>query len=319
MQELFVTYLYHSGFCVAYNNTLVVFDYAPGEQSAPGSPGVITAQDLESFQQVVVLVTHSHADHFDPTIFDWAKPGKVHYVLSDEIPPQWPGARMKPGDKLSVAGINIEAYDSTDLGVSFLVDMGEYRVFHAGDLNLWHWRDVSTLQEIEAAERAFHEAVRPLEGQEIDLAFFPVDPRQGSLYDAGANYFVMAVKPRVLIPMHWQERTDVAQEYVRKNRTRRVEMVALLNRGDSVLIGKKQESEDAAPMWYYQMMSKNILEEREAQAAIARQETDAMLPKVDTPPLDETPRLDGKRLPMDMHALAQAYGHEEPAEDDPTA
>ncbi len=271
MGELQVTYLYHSGFSVALDGTLLVFDYAPGEAQLPGAPGSLSRVDLAAYKQVVVLVSHGHADHFDPVIFDWAEAGRVHYILGHDIATQWPGQRMKPGETLSVGDVSVEAYDSTDLGVSFLVRLGGYTIFHAGDLNLWHWRDVSTLREIEQAERDFHAAVRPLEGKEIDLAFFPVDPRQGSLYDAGANYFVMAVKPRVLIPMHWQERIDVAQEYVRKNRTRRVEMVALVHRGDSVAVGKRFDQAQDAPMWYYQVLTASILEAREAQKQTAEE------------------------------------------------
>jgi len=211
-----------------------------------------------------VLVSHSHGDHFDPMIFDWADAGRVHYVLSHDIPGKWPGLRLGPGENATAGGVTVEAYDSTDLGVSFLVRLGDYTVFHAGDLNLWHWREVSTLREIERAERDFHAAVKPLQGKEIDLAFFPVDPRQGSLYDAGANFFVMAVKPRVLIPMHWQERVDVAQEYVRKNRTRRVEMVALTQPGDTVVIGKSLDQAEEASPQAYQTITRGILEERES-------------------------------------------------------
>ncbi len=262
MNELQVTYLYHSGFSVELDDILLVFDYAPGT-AQPNTLGLLSREALAKYRQVLVFVSHSHGDHFDPVIFDWADTGRVYYVLSAEIPGRWPGQRMQPGESIPVGEATVEAFDSTDLGVSFLVTLGGYTIFHAGDLNLWHWREVSTLREIEEAERDFHAAVKPLQGREIDLAFFPVDPRQGSLYDAGANYFVMAVKPRVLIPMHWQERIDVAQEYVRKNRTRRVEMVALLHRGDSVAIGKQFDQAADSQMWYYQMITKSILEERE--------------------------------------------------------
>ena len=261
MGELTVTYLYHSAFSVELGDVLLVFDYAPdGKESA-----ALNRETLARYRQVVVLVSHSHGDHFDPVIFDWADAGRVHYVLGYDIPDQWPGLRLKPSERAKVGGVAVEAYGSTDLGVSFLVRLGGYTVFHAGDLNLWHWREVSTLREIEQAERDFHAALKPLQGKEIDLAFFPVDPRQGSLYDAGANFFVMEVKPRVLIPMHWQERVDVAQEYVRKNRTRRVEMVALTRPGDTVVIGKSLDHAEEAPSWSYQMISRGILEERESE------------------------------------------------------
>lgn len=283
MAVLQVTYLYHSGFTVALDDILLVFDYYPGDigSTSAGLPGILTGAELEQYRQVVILVSHGHADHFDPVIFDWADAGRVHYVLGNDISAQWPGHRMKPGETLSLGAITVEAYDSTDLGVSYLVRLGAYNIFHAGDLNLWHWREVSTLREIEQAERDFHAAVKPLEGKEIDLAFFPVDPRQGNLYDAGANYFVMAVKPRVLIPMHWQDRIDVAQDYVRKNRTRRVEMVALIHRGDSIEVGKRFDQAQNSPLWYYEVISRNILEERENAARQAGEQ--------DTPP-DNAPQ-----------------------------
>lgn len=262
MGELTVTYVYHSAFSVALDDVLLVFDYAPGEKELDAR-AVLNREALAGYRQVVVLVSHGHGDHFDPMIFDWADAGRVHYVLSYDIPSKWPGFRLRPSESATVGGVTVEAYDSTDLGVSFLVKLGDYTVFHAGDLNLWHWREVSTLREIEQAERDFHAAVKPLQGKEIDLAFFPVDPRQGSLYDAGANYFVMAVKPRVLIPMHWQERVDVAQEYTRKNRNRRVEMVALTQPGETVVIGKSLDQAEEAPTWAYQTITRDILEARE--------------------------------------------------------
>ena len=39
--------------------------------------------------------------------------------------------------------------------------------------------------EIEAAENAFYEAIEPIKGERIDVCMFPVDPRQGLMYDAG--------------------------------------------------------------------------------------------------------------------------------------
>ena len=42
-------------------------------------------------------------------------------------------------------------------------------IFHAGDLNLWHWRQESSLREIEAAEEAFRAACEPIPSGVIDL------------------------------------------------------------------------------------------------------------------------------------------------------
>ena len=121
----------------------------------------------------------------------------------------------------------MNAYGSTDEGVSFCVDFAGVTLFHAGDLNLWHWRDESSVTEIESAERAFYDCVAPIPKQKIDVAFFPVDPRQGSMYDAGAGYFIMTVKPKVFIPMHFQGRPDVALRFAVTGETPQTRIVAL--------------------------------------------------------------------------------------------
>lgn len=60
---------------------------------------------------------------------------------------------------------------------------------------------------------------------------FPVDPRQGMMYDAGANHFVLSLKPRVMIPMHWQGRVEIAEDFARRSRTPVTEVLALTNPG----------------------------------------------------------------------------------------
>ena len=134
---------------------------------------------------------------------------------------------MKPGDTLTVGDAEIRVFDSTDKGVSFYVSLYGLNIFHAGDLNLWHWREESTLREIAQAEKDFYAAMAPIDHLPMDIAMFPVDPRMGGLYEAGANYFVMSVKPRVFLPMHWQGRAEVAQSYARKSKTRYTEVLAL--------------------------------------------------------------------------------------------
>ncbi len=150
-----------------------------------------------------MFVSHHHDDHFSPTIYDLCGE-KATYVLGFDIPEPHRGVRMAPGDERGFGALTVHAYGSTDEGVSFYVNFAGITLFHAGDLNLWHWRDESSVTEIEAAERAFYDCVAPIPKQKIDVAFFPVDPRQGSMYDAGACYFIMTVKPKFFIPMHFR-------------------------------------------------------------------------------------------------------------------
>ena len=115
-----------------------------------------------------------------------------------------------------------------------MVDIQGVHVFHAGDLNFWHWREESTVKEIEEADDAFRQAVEPIAREKIDLAFFPVDARQGLMYDAGANYFIMCVKPRLLIPMHFWGRAEIAMEFARRSRCRQTEVMALTRYGEQI-------------------------------------------------------------------------------------
>lgn len=119
-----------------------------------------------------MFVSHHHDDHFSPTIYDLCGE-KATYILGFDIPEPHRGVRMAPGDERGFGALTVHAYGSTDEGVSFYVNFAGITLFHAGDLNLWHWRDESSITEIEAAERAFYDCVAPIPKQKIDVAFFP--------------------------------------------------------------------------------------------------------------------------------------------------
>ncbi len=227
-QSFDIIHYYHSGFSVAGGDTLLVFDYWRGEEGELTGNLELSAGQIRSYPHVVVFISHEHIDHLDPVVFSWKDLTDVSYIVSSDMPVGTRGKRMAPGDVFSpVKGVNVTAFDSTDLGVSFLVDFRGVRFFHAGDLNFWHWREESTMQEIEEADAEFRKAVSPLSSARIDVAFFPVDPRQGSMFEAGANYFILSAKPRILIPMHYFHRADVAMEYARTASCRSTEVIAM--------------------------------------------------------------------------------------------
>ncbi len=224
-----VTFFYHSGLMIAVEKTLLIFDYWEGDQD--GSLPLdsrLTERDMQGFEQVIFLVSHDHKDHMDPKIYAYNFNSlPITYVLSSDIPPQNRGLRISEGETIRVGTALITAYGSTDKGVSFYVSVGGMNIFHAGDLNFWHWRDEFSLSEIRRAENAFYRALEPLEQLPMDIAMFPVDPRQGGMYDAGANHFIMTVKPRVFIPIHWRDKPEVSVDYARRGRTRYTDVVSL--------------------------------------------------------------------------------------------
>ena len=216
-RQLKIIYHYHSGFSVQVGGTLLVFDYWEGEGRSLAQVGRITPSFLKAFEKIYVFISHAHPDHLDPIVYTWESEGlPITYVVSSDMPVGTRGKRLAPLQEKELSpDISVKAFQSTDLGVAFLVRAYGMNIFHAGDLNLWHWRQESTLREIEAAENAYYEAIEPIKGERIDVCMFPVDPRQGLMYDAGANHFILTMKPRVFIPMHWQERPEVAIDFAR--------------------------------------------------------------------------------------------------------
>ena len=234
-KKMTVTYYHHSGFSVSSGDILLVFDYWRGKASRfPEALGV-TPEKLARFSEVYVFITHEHEDHFDGVVYTWDQYAPVTYIIADELPEKARGRRMKKGDEVTLSDrMQVKAYGSTDSGVSFLVTLDGMNFFHAGDLNFWHWREVCNARQIQEADEDFRNEVRDIQGAEIDVAFFPVDPRMGMLFDAGANYFILTVKPRLLLPMHFWNRGEVMVEFARRNRTRETEIIALTSTGQAI-------------------------------------------------------------------------------------
>lgn len=222
-----ITYFHHSGFTVGCGGTLLVFDYWRGERNEVSGGLALSEADFKGYSQVLFFVSHEHPDHYDRVIYDFQHLNFVHYIIAGDMPAEAQGDRMDVGDRRTYGDVTVTAYASTDLGVSFYVEIDGLHIFHAGDLNLWHWREESTLRQITQAENLFYAAVKPLIGKPIDICMFPVDPRMGGMYEAGANHFIMTCKPHVFIPMHWQGRPEIASDFARRCRTKYTEGLAL--------------------------------------------------------------------------------------------
>ena len=236
-KKMTVTYYYHSGFSVSSGDVLLVFDYWRGMGGKFPEAFGITPEVLARYNEVYVFISHEHEDHYDGLVYTWDQYAPVTYIVADTLPEQARGHRVQKGSELTLSDrVQVKCYGSTDAGVSFLVNVDGVSFFHAGDLNFWHWREVSNARQIQEADEDFRSEVQDIQGMEIDVAFFPVDPRQGMLFDAGANYFVLTVKPRLLLPMHFWGRSDVINEFARRSRTRETEIVSLTSAGQAIAL-----------------------------------------------------------------------------------
>ena len=238
-----VEYLGESGFMVSSGEEALLFDPGAGEEEAHILP---EADALAAFRKLTVFVTRPGEAHLSPELRGRCPAGTA-FVLSSDLPEEEEGTRMAAGDSLEVNGVKITACPSTDAGIAFLCEWLGARVFHAGGLNLWHWRDISTIPEIEAAEQAFNDCLSAIPNETIDLAFFPLDPRQGRMYDAGAGAFVMTVKPRVLIPMQFRGRQDAAEDFAVRGSTSATRVEVLPQAGEKLTVTLPDPESGAEP------------------------------------------------------------------------
>ena len=230
-----IYHLYHSGIAIEYQNKLVVFDYYLDKidrHKIEGfdqndlsqnnlASGVIRKDTLVKYDDVYVFVTHRHSDHYNPVIFEWEQYNpRIKYILSDDIIRENKSDTknvyyMKKGEQISVDEISISAYGSTDQGVSFLLIYNGKTIFHAGDLNWWHWSSFSE-DQLQQEEDDFKREVNQLKGKKIDIAFVPVDPRLKNYHYLAGEYFIETLRPSLFVPIHFGDEYNITEEFARR-------------------------------------------------------------------------------------------------------
>jgi hypothetical protein BACCOPRO_00572 len=214
-------YLYHSGFALLFDRMTVVFDFY--EDSLGPNSGCLHSDLLRRPVPLYVLASHFHADHFNPHIFSWREQkADVRYILSKDI---WRHRRsccrdveahwlIKDGTYTDDL-LSVRAFGSTDVGVSFLLETEGLKIFHAGDLNNWHWMDECAEAEWKGYEKNYLHELQHLADYttELDLAMFPVDPRLGQAYCRGPQQFVEKIRTRYFVPMHFDESVAAAEAF----------------------------------------------------------------------------------------------------------
>ena len=201
---MIINYLLNSGFLIRDEKILLVFD----DYEDPA--GIVdVAYDKGDFDKLYIFATHAHFDHFSTHIRAYA-PKTTRYIFSSDIR-RTKRVKIFPKDKITYLKrysewqddlIKVWTYDSTDVGISFLVQTPSgKRIYHAGDFNWWHWED-ETPEDIALADKVFKKQIKRMKGMEADVAFFPVDGRLGSSQELGAIDFVAQTKVKSFVAMH---------------------------------------------------------------------------------------------------------------------
>lgn len=205
-----ITHLYHSGFCVEMERAVLIFDWY--KEALPPLP---------KDKPVYCFVSHSHGDHYGSCIWGLRDEfSDVTYILDRNIRvpgagfsshPRLPHAKIRkvrPHEVINVGELRIETLLSTDIGVAYVVDTEGARVFHAGDLNIWHWLDGSVRANKWQAD-TFSAELKRIEGHHMDVAFIAIDPRLEEHAADGPAVFMERIHPDYAFAMHyWDNRAE---------------------------------------------------------------------------------------------------------------
>ena len=205
-----IYYIYHSCFIVETESSFLIFDYFKNKNDLKQDFDFkeLLNYIINSHKDLYVFASHNHQDHYNIEILNWIKEKvNTHYILSSDIKLYSSINNLyiaRQGDEFTINDLKIQIFGSTDQGISFLVNVDNYNIFHAGDLNWWKWMD-DTEEEEKEMEDAFKAVIKDIVkvNTDIDIAFFPVDRRLEDNYLYGGQYFIEILNPKVLIPMHF--------------------------------------------------------------------------------------------------------------------
>lgn len=201
-----ITYLDHSGFVVEYKEYVLIFDWYRGK-----------LPKFEPSKNIYVFASHSHYDHFNKKVFEWKKEyPDIQYILSADIT----GIRdmenicyVTADREYEIGSLRICTLRSTDAGVAFLVYAGNQIIYHAGDLNWWHWEE-----EDDAYNRMmrgdYQKEIETLAGEKIDLAFVVLDPRQEEQFYWGFDWYMRHTDTKIVFPMHMWKQYEVQDRLI---------------------------------------------------------------------------------------------------------
>ena len=199
--HVFVSHIHHDHYVKS------IFKYLPYIHSVWYHEDVPALRD--ACQQVQEIVNSNKTDEASNVVENRVKQGYLakDQTMSDEqlteelVQQVFSMHSMKVGDTLESNHLTVTMFGSTDEGGSFLVDTGTHRIFHAGDLNWWHWSG-DTPENIAEAKALKEKEFAPLTGLSVDIMMFPVDARLEVAREWGALEVLGLMDTKLFIPMH---------------------------------------------------------------------------------------------------------------------
>lgn len=236
-----LTYIFHSCFALEAETFTILIDYYKDAWEGEAA-GFVRRHVLTRPGPLYVLSSHAHADHFNREVLGWKREKEdIRYLFSSDILEAGKAAPdearfLGKSDIYDDGTVRVRAFGSTDIGISFLIETENKTIFHAGDLNNWHWRDESTPEESSGYESRYLEELDELARytHELDVALFPVDPRLGSAYMLGAQQLVDTIRVGLFVPMHFIKSYARANAFKKYANSRGTRFLEITRQGESV-------------------------------------------------------------------------------------
>ena len=188
-----IAFIGHATLILTYGDTVIHVDPVSEQSDYTGLP-----------KADIVLVTHEHSDHLDPTAIAALRTDATSVVVAARCAGKVPGAIvLQNGDSRSVKGVRIEALPAYNIahmrapgapfhprgdGNGYLLTLGSRKVYIAGDT----------------------ENTREMKGLKgIDIAFLPMNLPYTMTPEMVADA-ARAFQPKVLYPYHYGD-TDTGK------------------------------------------------------------------------------------------------------------
>ncbi len=140
----------------------------------------------------LVLITHPHFDHLSPDDVRKVQKKETLVVVTLDSASRLKGnvRIVKPGDKIEIGDLGIEAIPAYNIGksyhprangwVGFIITLGGKRIYHAGDTD----------------------AIPEMKKLSVDIALLPIGGTYTMTAEEAAG-IANEFKPKVVVPMHW--------------------------------------------------------------------------------------------------------------------
>ena len=130
-------------------------------------------------KKMYVFVSHRHHDHYNEEIFRLQEKFRdIQYIISSDVYElaSHPEKNdkiiyMKAGEEADIKGCYVRTLRSNDEGTAFFIRYKDQTIYHAGDLNWWHWEGEPD-EYNKNMRRSYQSEINKLCGEKIDAALF---------------------------------------------------------------------------------------------------------------------------------------------------